>query len=921
MPTKKEKIVITAALPYANGDIHIGHLLEYIQADIYARFLRLMGKDVLYICASDMHGTPVEVNAKKAGKKPQEFANEFWKEHQKDFAAFQIKFDNYYKTHSAENKELSELFFATLRKKGFIQIKSMNTIYCEQDQRYLPDRYVKGTCPNCGAEGQYGDICESCSSVLKAVDLINPKCSLCGRTPIEKESEHYFFSLGKFTAQLKKWLSSADIQPEINHLLQEWLTKGLEDWCISRDEPYFGFEIPDSKKETGEKKYFYVWLDAPIGYISSTENYCQKKLLGKLSWEDYWKKGNVHHFIGKDIVYFHYLFWPAMLMAMDIPLPKITTHGFITVNGQKMSKSRGTFFTAKDFLKLYPAEALRFFYASHLDRKVIDVDVDVQNFKAVNNNVLMGSLGNYCYRVLTFAEKNYGSVLDVASEKEMTAEIIKLQQAVQDAYQNLNFKEAVKKILQIADIGNSYFQNSEVWKDKDSVKSRAKVGWCVNVARILAVLCSPILPEFSSKIAKAFGEKELSLESLTKPWKGKLKPIEHLVKKIEDVPERDDSRPNSLPLRNLEYSISPEVEKLGVKVRLTQFSGLRIKKKHEGIERLKKEVQINLVNYEDKKVLERYSLIDKETGVDSHHHPNSVIHLLKLIKEKGKLPQINTVVDIYNLVSVKWLISMATHDLHKLDGPIEIRLSADGEQFFSLDGKTEKLNGGEVIYSNKGKVIGRFSKQCKQTITTDDSTELVLVAFGNSEVSDEKMDKAVKEACELIIKFNGGSYRLIGLDFPKFPLQLRVGKIIEVKDHPQADSLYLLKVDLGPELGKKQVVAGLKKHLDKGQLLDRKAVFCTNIKPAKIRGEVSEVMVLAPDDSIQVTLIDAEKSKLGAEATFQGLSAGRSPITFEQFTQLVMTAKDGKVWFEGKKLSTAVEDLVAAGVKDGARVK
>jgi len=708
MPSKKEKIVITAALPYANGDIHIGHLLEYIQADISARFLRMIGKDVLYICASDMHGTPVEVNAKKAGKKPQEFANEFWKEHQKDFAAFHIKFDNYYKTHSAENKELSELFFATLRKKGFIQIKSMNTIYCEQDQRYLPDRYVKGTCPNCGAEGQYGDICESCSSVLKAVDLINPKCSLCGKTPIEKESEHYFFSLGKFTAQLKKWLASADIQPEINHLLQEWLTKGLEDWCISRDEPYFGFEIPDSKKETGEKKYFYVWLDAPIGYISSTENYCQKKLLGKLSWEDYWKKGKVHHFIGKDIVYFHYLFWPALLLAMDIPLPKLTTHGFITVNGQKMSKSRGTFFTAKDFLALYPAEALRFFYASHLDRKVIDVDLNLQNFKAVNNNVLMGSLGNYCYRVLTFAEKNYGSVLDVASEKELTAEVVKLQQEVLDAYQSLNFKEAVKKIVQIADIGNSYFQNSEVWKDKDSVKSRAKVGWCVNVARILAVLCSPILPEFSLKIAKAFGEKELSLESLTKPWKGKLKPIEHLVKKIEETPPKD-----------------------------------------------------------------------------------------------------------------------------------------------------------------------------------------VPVSLKDADASQQQA----------------------------FPLQLRVGKIIEVKDHPQADSLYMLKVDLGPELGKKQVVAGLKKHLDKGQLLDRKAVFCTNIKPAKIRGELSEVMVLAPDDGIQVTLIDAEKSKLGAEATFQGLSASTSPILFEQFTQLVMTVKDGKVWFEGKKLSTAVEDLLAAGVKDGARVK
>jgi len=310
MLSKKGKIVVTAALPYANGQIHIGHLLEYIQADIYARFFRLVGHDALYICASDMHGTPIEVNAKKAGQPPEKFAKAFWKEHQKDFRSFLIEFDNFHHTHSPENKELAEFFFHELKKKKLIYTKEMDTIYCPRCLRYLPDRFVVGTCPNCGALHQYGDICENCNKVLKGIELINPKCSLCGKTPIQKKSEHYFFSLNKFTFKLKKWINSPEamIQTEIKNWLNDWITKGLDDWCISRDAPYFGFTIPGSKKETGLNKYFYVWLDAPIGYISSTKNYCDRN---KLNWKDYWYKGNVQHFIGKDIAYFHYLFWPV----------------------------------------------------------------------------------------------------------------------------------------------------------------------------------------------------------------------------------------------------------------------------------------------------------------------------------------------------------------------------------------------------------------------------------------------------------------------------------------------------------------------------------------------------------------------------------------------------------------------------------
>ncbi len=685
--------IITAALPYANGPIHIGHLLEYIQADIYSRFLKSVGQDVLYLCASDMHGTPIEVNAQKAGLPPEQFALEFWKEQQQDFHSFLISFDNFYKTHSPENQEIVEFFYTQLQKKNLICRKTIKVIYCRHCQRSLPDRYVRGTCPLCSAADQYGDVCESCGSALKGIDLINPKCSLCGKTPYQKESEHYFFKLSSFASKLEHWMKDqrSALQPEVRHWLQGWLDKGLEDWCISRDAPYFGFEIPDSKTETGEPKYFYVWMDAPIGYISSTKNYCTKNKKG--TWEQYWHDGKVQHFIGKDISYFHFLFWPAMLMAVGIPVPHLTVHGFITVDGQKMSKSRGTFFTAKDFLKLFPAESLRFYYASHLDRTVTDVDINFEDFKAVNNKVLMCSLGNFCYRVLTFAQKNYGTVKTISAEPPLEKEILSLVEEVQTHYQHQNFKLAVKSILMIADKGNAYFQQSEVWKDPADKQNQEKVGFCVNLARNLAIIIQPILPEFSAKIAQALGEKELTWNNIKFSWKGKIKTIPHLVQKIETLPETS-----------------------------------------------------------------------------------------------------------------------------------------------------------------------------------------------------------------------------------AFPLQLVVGKIIEVHDHPKADNLYLLTADLGPERGSKQVVAGLKKFFSKKQLLGRKAVFCANMKPAVIRGEKSEAMILVADDTENVKLLETAKTPLGEAVQFAGLQNASREATFDEFKKLLLEVRQGQVWFDGRKLSSKQEEVVVNGVKEGARI-
>ncbi len=691
----KDNIIVTAALPYANGPIHIGHLLEYIQADIYSRFLKLTGKNALYICASDMHGTPIEVNARKAGKEPEQFALEFWKTHQQDFASYLIKFDNYYKTHSLENKEISEFFYRTLKHAGHIYRKKVQVIYCQNCKRYLPDRYVKGTCPHCKALDQYGDICEKCSKALKGIDLIDPKCSLCGKTPTQKESEHYFFKLSSFGKKLQKWFNvpKAEIQPEVKNWLNEWMEKGLEDWCISRDAPYFGFEIPDSEKETGEKKYFYVWLDAPIGYISSTKNYTDAH--GQ-KWDSYWKKGQVYHFIGKDIAYFHFLFWPAMLMAVGIPLPKLTVHGFITINGEKMSKSRGTFFTAKDFLKLYNAEALRFYYAYHLNRSLTDVSINFEDLKSAVNMVLVGNLSNFCYRVLTFAEKNYGTVDKIAKDKMLTDEVKVLVRETNKNYAEMDFRLALRNILKISDIGNTCFQKAEPWKSKESKETKAAVGLCVNLARNLAILVSPILPELSRKVAVALGEDILlwNWKSQGWTWKGKLASIEMLTDKIEKVPE----------------------------------------------------VQ-------------------------------------------------------------------------------------------------------------------------------------------------------------------------------QFPLRLVVGKIVEVKNHPNADSLYLMKVELGGGVGVKQVVAGLKKYLKPEELQGKKVVFCANMKPAKLRGEMSEAMILAAGDELKVVPLFVAKSEIGEEVCFESMINSNAEVTFEEFSLLKIIVADGKVVYGGKKLKTKSEEVSVMGVKEGARVR
>ena len=560
---KGKRILVTSALPYSNGPIHLGHLLEYIQTDIFVRFLRLTEQDVLYVCADDTHGAPIEIKAAELGITPEHLIADVYKEHTQDFRDFLISFDNYYTTNSPENKYYSDLIFNRLKEKNLIYTKEIEVTYCEHCRRTLPDRYVKGKCPKCSAPDQYGDVCETCNAAYKTVDLIEPYCVICKNKPVRKKSNHYFFKLSKFSKKLESWLNkNKNLQAEIKNFVLNWIKNGLEDWNISRDGPYFGFKIPGE-----EDKYYYVWLDAPIGYIASTENYCKKN---NLKTEDYWnsKDSEIYHFIGKDITYFHFLFWPAVLLGSGFNLPDdIVVHGFLTVNGEKMSKSRGTFFTAREFLQKYNPEYLRFYYAGLLSKKMSDADLNFGDFRKKVNNELAANIGNFCYRALGFLNKNFdGYVKDIDDNKKLIFEINKKVKDIEKSYSELNFIEATKNILHISSLGNKYFQENEPWKliKEDKEKVHKILGLSLNIVKNLSILIQPVLPNFSSKL-----EHQLNLNNLK--WKDinfdlknhKIGKEEILIVKMEEETAEKKSFPLNLKVAKIiDVQNHPNADKL-----------------------------------------------------------------------------------------------------------------------------------------------------------------------------------------------------------------------------------------------------------------------------------------------------------------------------------------------------------------------
>ena len=459
--TKKRHILMTIALPYANGPIHLGHLVEAIQADIWARFQKLQGHQCLFISANDAHGTAIMLSAEKKGITPEELITSMHAEHIQDFNNFLIDFDNFYTSHSPENKELSSLIYQRLQQKGDITTRNIFQAYDPEKEIFLADRFILGECPRCGAKDQYGDNCEACGATYNPMELINPVSAISGATPIEKESLHYFFHLENYTDLLKNWVTEGHLQPQVTNKLKEWFKEGLKQWDISRDAPYFGFEIPDAPN-----KYFYVWLDAPIGYMASLKNLEEKR--PELNFNEYWKKDSpieLFHFIGKDIIYFHALFWPAMLHGANYRMPTtIVVHGFLTINGRKMSKSRGTFITAKQYYQHLNPEYLRYYFAAKLNAQVEDIDLNFSDFTARVNSDLVGKYVNLASRCAGFISKKFNGQL--ANQLDNTAlfeEFVQVGKDIAHHYETLDYNRAVREIMALADRANQYIDQKKPW--------------------------------------------------------------------------------------------------------------------------------------------------------------------------------------------------------------------------------------------------------------------------------------------------------------------------------------------------------------------------------------------------------------------------------------------------------------------------
>ncbi|MDH5301449.1 MAG: methionine--tRNA ligase [Gammaproteobacteria bacterium] len=544
MNLKKRKLLITSALPYANGPIHLGHMVEYIQTDIWARFQKMRGHETYYVCASDAHGTPIMLHAQKQGMEPAELVKKISAEQQRDFAEFGVAFDNFHSTHSDENRALAEQIFNQLNANGHIAVRSIEQAYDPVKEMFLPDRFVKGECPKCGAKDQYGDNCEACGATYSPTELKNAVSVISGATPIQKQSEHLFFQLKDFEDMLRQWTGNGDngeksstLQPEVSNKLREWFDAGLADWDISRDAPYFGFEIPDHKN-----KFFYVWLDAPIGYIASFKNLCAKQ---NIDFDSFWKKDSdaeVYHFIGKDILYFHSLFWPAMLEGGGFRKPSaVFCHGFLTVNGHKMSKSRGTFIKARTYLDHLNPEYLRYYFAARLNSRIEDLDLQFDDFTSRVNADLVGKVVNIASRCAGFISKRFdGKLSATLAEPELYQSFVDQAEIIAEHYEAREFGRATRDIMALADKANQYIDEKQPWVvAKQEGADQALQDICsmgINLFRVLMNYLKPVLPAMAQA-----SEEFLNIDAMQ--WNSVAKPLrDHRINAFKPLMTRVDEK-------------------------------------------------------------------------------------------------------------------------------------------------------------------------------------------------------------------------------------------------------------------------------------------------------------------------------------------------------------------------------------------
>ena len=535
LPKKNNRVIVTSALPYANGHLHIGHLLEHVQTDIWVRLLRANNIACHYVCASDAHGTPIMLRAKELKTEPEKMVEEFRSSHIKDLESFNISHDNFYTTHSEENKYYSELIYIKAKESGFIESKEIEQLFDESAGLFLSDRYVKGTCPKCSAEDQYGDNCEVCGAKYEAAELINPVSTISGQKPVIKTSEHVFFKLSKLDTNVANWMKATPLQEAVKNKLEEWFQQGLKDWDISRDSPYFGFEIPDMPG-----KYFYVWLDAPIGYIASLENYLKSN--NKESAEEIWSETadtEIYHFIGKDIMNFHALFWPALLETSKFKKPtNVFVHGFLGLNGAKMSKSKGNFLSMRDYLDILDADYIRYYLASKLSPSIDDIDLNYDDFQKKVNSDLVGKFVNIASRSAGFLKKNnnlIGNIID----SEFYENFISSKDEITNLFADLEYSKAIKEIMKLADLANAYVDEKKPWilardeKNKEEVIKIAST--TINLFRVINTYLKIVIPATCSKGESFLKEKTSSIDDIDAPLTNhKLDTFSPILNRLED---------------------------------------------------------------------------------------------------------------------------------------------------------------------------------------------------------------------------------------------------------------------------------------------------------------------------------------------------------------------------------------------------
>ena len=523
------KIIVTQALPYANASLHLGHILEAVQTDIWSRFQNKSGNECLFFCADDTHGTPVMLKAKELGKSPEDLIKEVQRDHEETYKLYDINFTNYHTTHSDENKKYSEQIYLKAKANDLIARRTINQLYDESESMFLSDRFVKGICPKCGATDQYGDGCTKCGATYDVSELKNPVSVISGTKPVNKESEHIFFDLPKKLDTLKEFLATANLQKPITNKLSEWVNDDLQQWDISRDAPYFGFKIPEE-----DNKYFYVWLDAPIGYIASIDNWATRN---NKDMDLLWSTNSnyeIYHFIGKDISYFHGLFWPALLSASDLRLPDgIFVHGFLTINGEKMSKSKGTGILAKEFAQLCDPETLRYYFAAKLNDKVEDIDLNFEDYVQRINSDLVGKYLNIASRCSSFIEKNSNELSDTC-DNHLLEEVVKQKENIKECFESRNYSKAIRLIMDIADLTNKYINDNTPWK-KDTKEAAHIATTALNVFNILTIYLSPIIPNITKGAFKFLNQDNQSFNDVELLLKNKINKYKPLLKRLEPI--------------------------------------------------------------------------------------------------------------------------------------------------------------------------------------------------------------------------------------------------------------------------------------------------------------------------------------------------------------------------------------------------